>query len=462
MKIPSLLIIDDDKDVCCLFENEFKKAGFHAEAVNSLSQAYPLLRAQTFDLILLDLCLGNINALDHMQSLLKESPLSRIWVLTAHGSIETAVQAMRAGASGFFPKDKNSQSIVNELKAAYLSTIPIPQANVAMEGVGLLGKSPSIQLVLQNIDRMKEVDSTVLICGESGTGKELIAKALHLHSARKSYPFVAINCGAIPENLLESELFGHKKGSFTDAKTDRKGYFEQCSHGTLLLDEIGEMPLSLQVKLLRVLQEKEVYPVGASQAVVVNTRVLASTNRCLEDEVRAGRFREDLFYRLSVLRIDTPSLRERKEDIPLLVQSFVEKYIQQFKKPIRLPSQELLARLVAYDWPGNVRELQNAIERAVVLSHDGYLHLEDIFQTAFEMSLSERRGGMESVEEGAPRPFIRAKEDFERKYLIRLLTATHGNVSEAARLSGQYRPHIYRLMDKYKIEVGDFKASAKI
>jgi len=450
------LIIDDDLDVCRLFQHELEQAGFQTEYAVSLPEALEALRTRPVELILLDLMLGEVHALEEMPTLLKVATSARVWVLTGHSSIEAAVGAMRAGAAGFFSKSKDTREIVNELSAAFF-TDKGDDSNLVLAGesFGLLGTSRKIQLVRQNIERMKDVDSTVLISGESGTGKELIARALHDVSPRRSETFAAINCAAIPENLLESELFGHRRGAFTDAKGDRKGYFEVCSKGTLLLDEIGEMPLSLQVKLLRVLQEREVHPVGSSQAVKVSTRVLASTNLRLDNEVREGRFREDLYYRLTVLRIDSPPLRERKEDIPLLVEHFVQKFTAQFSKNVRLPNQEVLSRVVAYDWPGNVRELQNAIERAVVLSTDEQLHLEDIFQAPF--ASTNERDRTRIADESILEEFNRAKEEFERGYLTRLLRATRGNISEAARLSGQHRPHIYRLLGKYGIDPIGFK-----
>lgn len=453
--VPSSLIIDDDLDVCRLFQHELQQQGFQAEFATTLPAALEVLKSRPVDLILLDLHLGDVNSLAEMSSILKVAGSARIWVLTAHGSIEVAVEAMRKGAAGFFAKSKDTRAIVNELKAAFFNGRQADTLPSTTESFGLSGVSPAIQLVRQNIERMKDVDSTVLISGESGTGKELIARALHDVSSRKGEAFAAINCAAIPENLLESELFGHRRGAFTDAKLDRKGHFEVCSKGTLLLDEIGEMPLSLQVKLLRVLQEREVLPVGANQAVKVNTRVLASTNLRLDNEVREGRFREDLYYRLTVLRIDTPALRERKEDIPILMEHFIQEFSKQFNKNVRLPTQEVLARVVAYDWPGNVRELQNAIERAVVLSTDETLHLEDIFQAPLTPGSDRHRET--SADLSALAEFNRAKEDFERGYLTRLLRATRGNISEAARLSGQHRPHIYRLLGKYGIDPLRFK-----
>ncbi len=252
----------------------------------------------------------------------------------------------------------------------------VARKEIGGASLGIIGASQSIQQVFDRIHQVKDVDSTVLINGESGTGKELVARAIHQSSTRAKERFEAVNCGAIAANLLESELFGHKRGAFTDAKADRKGLFEVCDGGTLFLDEIGEMPMNLQVKLLRVLQEREVMPVGSSSTIKVNTRVVAATNKNLADEVKAGNFRTDLYYRLNVLQILLPPLRERTEDIPLLVRFFLDRFNKRFTKSIQPPTKELESRLVSYAWPGNIRELQNAVERGVVLSEDNTLSLD--------------------------------------------------------------------------------------
>lgn len=455
------LVIDDDEDVCQLYHLQLEQiGGFEATSVLNGKEALKRIQEVSFDLILIDLVLGYENGLEVMQEILSVAPLTRAWVLTGNGSIEAAVDAMRSGASGFFSKTDDPKKIVQELSAAFLSESKRTLYDVTLtrnpEEYGIIGTSPAILHVIENIDRMKEVDSTILIFGESGTGKELIARALHRASSRGNSHFAGINCGAIPENLLESELFGHKRGAFTDAKTDRKGMFELCTQGTLLLDEIGEMPLSLQVKLLRVLQEKEIRPVGSSQTSKIDTRVIASTNKNLEEEVKSGRFREDLFYRLSVLRIQSPPLRERREDIPLLVEYFLMRFNERFRKKVMLPGSEILARLISYPWPGNIRELQNAIERAVVLTLDNKIHLEHLFHSippkAGQNVLSDV-----NLDDTFSLPLTHAKQKFERAYLLRLLKMTKGNISETARIACQHRPRIYKLLRKYEINTSEFK-----
>jgi DNA-binding NtrC family response regulator len=310
--------------------------------------------------------------------------------------------------------------------------------------------------VLTKINQVKDIDSTVLITGESGTGKELVARAIHEASTRSEGRFEAVNCGAIPENLLESELFGHKRGAFTDAKTDRKGLFELCENGTLFLDEIGEMPPMLQVKLLRVIQEKEVMPLGSGHSVKVNARVVTATNKSLPVEIKKGTFRTDLYYRLNVLQIHLPTLRERASDIPVLVRYFLGRFNQRFSRAVEPPSNALESRLLAYRWPGNVRELQNAMERGVVLSKDNGLHLEDMLEAS---GLNTSHPREISTEDGIWSTSLSdAKKNFERTYLQRLLEATGGNISEIARISGRYRADIYRLMTKYGVEWTEFRA----
>ena len=359
---------------------------------------------------------------------------------------------------------------------------------------GFTGKSRSIQLVRDSIERMKDVDSTVLILGESGTGKELVAQALHMRSTRVSHRFAAINCGAIPENLLESELFGYKKGAFTDAKSDRHGLFEVCSGGSLFLDEIADLPLNLQVKLLRVLQEREITPLGSSRSIKVDTRIIAATNRDIKQSIAARLFRHDLFFRLTILTIVLPPLRERREDIPLLIEEFIRRFNQRFGKAVAYPSHNVLMRLCAYNWPGNIRELQNTIERGVVLAEDSELQVGDLLgfdipftglstkhlPHRFEVKDEEVIGGNLSRENGDQPmtffaesdlsggdalkhgvgsivPLTLAKEAFEAEYLTLLLEATGGNISEAARLAGRYRADMYDLLAKHKISPLGFR-----
>lgn len=456
-----ILIVDDDPAFRALYQFNLEREGFVVHLAASLSEMKEKIRGYSFDVILLDLCLGNEDGLDSIPYLMKEVPFTKVVVLTGHGSISSAVRAMRGGVSGFLTKEDSAETIVSELRG-FVQTDTAPTLKLSdslLEKFGFIGKSEKLKEVLATVDRMKDVTSTVLISGESGTGKELVARALHHSSKRSEGRFAAINCGAIPENLLEAELFGYKRGAFTDAKTDRRGIFEVCSEGTLFLDEIGDMPVALQVKLLRVLQEKEVVPLGSTETIKVDTRVIAATHQDLEQLVKSGKFRADLFYRLSVLKLNVPPLRERREDIPLLVEYFVRQFSERFNREVVAPSYEGMARLTAYDWPGNVRELQNVIERGVVLSSDGKLHLDDLISWMGTTSGSAKHSFSPLDEENPSLlPYREVIEWVERKYLTRLLRMASGNISEASRLSQEPRVKIYRMMRKYKLDPTRFKA----
>lgn len=452
----TVVVIDDDSDIRVLLRKCLEIEGirvFEAESINELKS---IVSKRFIDAVLADVYLDGENGLDVTMYLASEAPFTKVFIMTAQDTVSLAVDAMEKGATTFFPKSMGPVKIADSLKEHMRVSLELPHSQTERIGnVQLIGRSSKMQTVLQQIQQMKDVDSTVLILGESGTGKELVARALHEGSLRQKGGFEAINCGAIPETLLESELFGHRKGAFTDAKSDRKGLFEICSEGTLLLDEIGDMPLSLQVKLLRVLQEREVRPLGSGTTVKINTRVIASTHKNLEEEVRQGRFRQDLYFRLSVLQVSVPPLRERREDIPLLVNHFIQIFNQRFGKQVREPSHEVMARLKAAPWVGNIRELQNAIERAVVLSQDNIFHLENVF--CDRDVPEEGQGGVYDLE-NLPLSHAEAKERFERQYLEKLLTKSHGNISHAARLAGKHRVEIYRLLGKYQIDHSKYKS----
>jgi DNA-binding NtrC family response regulator len=467
-------MVDDDPCLLELLGAQFRAAGFECDSAECLAESAEMLRRSRYDAVLLDVRLGDEDGLEALPLILRESPTTRVFVMTAKGSIEVAVDAMERGATSFLVKTGDPATLVESLKARLGFGAPtlspagrsatagvdpevrdalVPHSNLRGADFGLIGESPALQRVMDYIDILRDVDSRVLITGESGTGKEVVAKALHSTSSRAGKRFEAINCGAIPEALLESELFGHKRGAFTDAKTDHKGFFETCSEGTLFLDEIGEMPLQLQVKLLRVLQESRVTPVGSNQSIKVTTRVVAATNRSLEEEVRKGRFREDLYYRLSVLKIHLPPLRERTSDIPLLVNHFLGQFNARFGKNVEAPSREIMARLVARPWPGNIRELQNAVERGVVLSRDGKLRVEHMIEDLPGVDAPAPdpvlAGAAAAMVDYLAMPLSEAKESFEKYYLRELLKLSRGNISEAARMCGRYRADIYRLMVKY-------------
>ncbi|MEZ4752601.1 MAG: sigma-54 dependent transcriptional regulator [Bdellovibrionota bacterium] len=456
-----ILVVDDDPVISQAIEAELEKVGFRVSHARSLAEMWERLGERVYDAILLDLFLDGEDGLEELPAIVRECPFSKVVVMSSYGTVEVVVDAMEMGATTFVSKSDDLREVVTSLKERLLSSVlPAEEYVDVADGtpLGIIGRSAAIQKLLAKIEQVKDVDSTVLITGESGTGKELAARAIHRTSPRYKNRFDAINCAAIPENLLESELFGHRRGAFTDAKSDRKGLFELCSEGTLFLDEVGELPLHLQVKLLRVLQEKEITPVGSSTSIPVNTRIVTATNRHLVELVWDKLFREDLFYRLAVLHIELPPLRDRKDDIELLTEHFVQKFCKRFSRTILPPSSELMARLNAYHWPGNVRELQNAVERGVVLARTDELQFEDMFDSELRPDLGEgATAGQHHEEAFWTQPLSEAKQEFEKEYLKHLLEQTRGNISEVARISGRYRTDVYRLLSKHGVDWEDFR-----
>jgi DNA-binding NtrC family response regulator len=441
----TVLIIDDDFETASLYQTAFESEDFRAKYVTGLAEAKALLINEQIQVVLADIFLMDENTLSELKSMIQLSPSTRFFSFSGQESIPLAVKAMELGAASFFPKSLGCHKIVELIKNKFeMDTQPIDDVSQGfLTSINLVGESDCMQKLFHQIKTYSQVNSTVLITGESGTGKEVVAKALHKLSPLSEGPFEAVNCGAIPETLLESELFGHKRGAFTDAKTDKKGLFEACSNGTLMLDEIGDMPLPLQVKLLRVLQEREVRPLGSTKTVKVNPRIIACTHRDLNKMVAEGQFRKDLLFRLSVLHLSIPPLRERKKDIDRLTNIFIEQFNTRFKRSITPISNELLVRLMNYDWPGNIRELQNMLERAVVLSKDSELHIEDLFSNDI---VSEEES---SHDDSISLTHKTAKRNFEKRYIRHLLEESHGNISQASRLSGKHRIELYRLMEKY-------------
>ncbi len=467
-----LLIVDDDEQTCAFWKLALSEAGFIVDVAHNLDGMKEIVLRYSIDVVLLDMNLKNENGLDGIPFLVSRTPYSKVFMLTGHASIQTAVSALQDGATGYITKDTDP-TVIAELISRHLQ-IPTrsPTDLLTMEEFakyGFIGKSKAFQELCQRLKQLKDVDSTILLLGESGTGKEVIARVLHKISNRATERFEAINCAAIPENLLESELFGHKRGAFTDAKADRKGIFELCSKGTLLLDEIGDMPIILQAKLLRVLQEKVVVPIGSSTTIKIDTRVIVATHRDLVEEIESGRFREDLYYRISVVPLFVPPLRHRKEDIPLLVESFIAEFNGRFNRSINRPSEAVMKRLIAYDWPGNVRELRNAIERAVVLTQDDQLRIEDLFHhlhSSHRNSEVSAQTDLSKLATPLPKginrelfvlPLTEAKQVFEKIYLETQLSETHGNISETSKRAGRYRADIYRLLERYDLQVDSFR-----
>jgi two-component system response regulator PilR (NtrC family) len=372
---PRVLIVDDETSMVEMLSFFFSDEGFNLQCANSVEQARAAMAEQAFDLVLCDILMPDGNGLDLLRQIKEESPQTAVIMMTAYTSSKSAVEAMRLGAYHYVSKPFNLEELKTQVESALAksgltseSVYVRRELEESFQFNNIIGKSPRMQEIFSLIERVASTQSTVLIQGESGTGKELIARALHFSGPRKKERFLSINCGALPENLLESELFGHEKGAFTGAVRDKKGLFLEADRGTLFLDEIGEMSLSMQVKLLRALQERKVRRVGGYREEAIDVRIIAATNRDLLECTREGIFREDLFYRINVIPVQLPSLRQRREDISLLVEFFIKKYSAQMGIDPKRISMEALQVLESYPWPGNVRELENTIERVLALS----------------------------------------------------------------------------------------------
>ncbi|HHP7234270.1 MAG TPA: sigma-54-dependent transcriptional regulator [Desulfobacterales bacterium] len=451
----SILVVDDDRNILNVIQMRLEAEGYQVFKAPDSRRAVGISRSNEIDLALVDLKLQETDGIQLMLELRKGHPDLPVIILTAHGSIDSAVEAMKKGAVSYITKPFNYHELLlqiencmekRRLSREVHSLRQMCDAHFGFKNI--IGNSESMKRVLDQVAQAAETDSNVHIEGESGTGKELIAKSLHLASARKNGPFVAINWAAIPETLLESELFGYKRGAFSGATADKKGLFVQAHNGSFFLDEISEMPITMQSKLLRVLEEREFFPLGGNQTIRVNTRIITASNRNLTEEVDRGRFREDLFYRIHVIVIQLPSLRERKEDIPLLAKHFLKKYRNEMNKDIKGFSSAALQKMLQHNWPGNVRELENTIESAVALATG------DEIQT--ELILSRQ----ESEDDVGIKTLKEARDDFMRSYLVQLIEFTGGNVSQAAKLAGKYRADLYEMLKKYNLDPDDFRGKS--
>jgi two-component system response regulator GlrR len=447
----NILVVDDDRNILNVIQMRLEAESYRVfKALNS-NQALTFLGDKDIDLALVDLRLKDEDGISLMEDIHRANPDLPIIILTAHGSINSAVEAMKRGAANYLTKPFNYQELLlqiqNCLEKSELSKEVNTLRNICAVQFGfknIIGRSEGMKRVLEQVAQAAETDSNVHIEGESGTGKELIAKSLHLSGPRKKGPFVAINCAAIPETLLESELFGYKKGAFSGAVSDKKGLFVQAHNGSFFLDEISEMPLTMQSKLLRVLEEREFFPVGGHQTIKVDTRIITASNKNLEQEVENKNFREDLYYRIHVIRIQLPPLRDRRDDIPLLAKHFLKKYATEMKKEITGFSSSALQKLLRHHWPGNVRELENTIESAVAMGAGK--------EIGADLILPKCEADNECI-----KPLKEAKDDFMKNYLLQLVEFTQGNVSQAAKLAGKYRADLYELMKRYKLDPSNFR-----
>ena len=445
-----ILVVDDDSSLLDLIQIRLEASGYEVRPVSHASEALKTVAKQNFAAAVIDLQLIGRNGISLMEEIHHDQPNLPVIILTAHGSIESAVDAMQRGAFTYLTKPFDARELLLQLRRAIDQGLLTDEVHRLRELVGekfafanIISRSESMRQVLDQISRIAGTDSNVAIYGASGTGKELVAKAIHLAGPRQEMPFLAINCAAIPESLLESELFGHEKGAFTGAVKKSLGLFAKANRGTLFLDEIGDMPLSIQAKLLRVLQERMIMPLGGKESVAIDVRIIVATNKDLKEEVRKGTFREDLFYRVHVIPIELPPLKDRKEDIPLLAEAFAKKFAQRMDKGALSLTPDAIRKLMLHDWPGNVRELENTIEYAVAMADRGVLDEELIFPDAAGVAVLTN--------------FQKARDDFEKKYLVNLLKVTSGNVSKAAELAGKYRADLYLLLKKHGLNPQDFK-----
>ena len=449
-----ILVVDDDRASAKLLKDIFSAQGWQVEATTTPQEALHLAAREPFDLLVSDINLeAGQNGIDLLRQMRDRCP---VILITGFGTLDTTVTASREGAWDIISKPFKVDEIVATVRRA-LEREPsqtqeaVPASLSAQyESAGLAGRSPAMLELYKEIARVAPSRSTVLLIGESGTGKELVARALHRHSARSNGPFVPVNCGALTETLLEAELFGHVKGSFTGAAADRRGLWEEAEGGTLFLDEIGETSLSLQVKLLRALQEKEIRRVGANKNTPVDARVVAATNRELEEEVAAGRFREDLFYRLSVVTLRVPPLRERRSDIPLLAVRFLRSGAENAGRGPLHFQEETIKVLTAYDWPGNVRELESAVEYAALHSRGADVAPEDLplKLQATEVRAKAARSPLAALYDDLP-----VLEELERRYLLHVLEVVGGNRTRAAEVMGIDRRTLYRMAERFDIKL---------
>jgi DNA-binding NtrC family response regulator len=450
MQRANILVVDDEKDICKALSILLTKEGYSVKEAHNGEEALELIKKENFDVVMTDIRMEKVDGFEVLKQTQKISPETSVLMMTAFASVGSAVEAMRAGAVDYITKPFINDEIRLTIRRL------IESRNLQMENLilrqelsqrppaftNIIGTSDAIQKIFSMMEKVIPSKSNILITGESGTGKGMVAEAIHESGPRKDKPFISINCGAIPENLLESELFGHKKGSFTSAIEDKKGLITMANSGTLFLDEVGELPSALQVKLLNVIQTRELTPVGDTRVITVDVRIIAATNADLMQRVKEGRFREDLFYRLNVIEIKMPPLRERKDDIPLLIKHYIELFAKETGKNIKDIDYEAMQALLAYDWPGNVRELRNTIERAVVLVDGDVITIHDLTDKFRTLDI-----------EGVSTSSLRqALDHFEMEYVRRSLAENKGNKEATAVKLGIDLATLYRKLKKLKIE----------
>lgn len=459
---PRILVIDDEPIVCESCQRILEDEGLEVETALSGAEAFAKMRENPFDIVITDLKMPGIDGMEVLRTIKREYPDTIVIMITGFSTVETAVEAMKLGAFDYIPKPFTPDEVSVVVKKA------IEQKNLLLENVylrqelqekygfqNIIGKSKKMQEIYRIIVKVAPTDSTVLIHGQSGTGKELIARAIHFNSPRRDKQFVTVDCAVLAENLLESELFGHIRGSFTGAVTTKPGLFEVADGGTVFLDEIGNISLTIQAKLLRVLQEREFTPVGGTKSKKVDIRLIAATNKDLEKMIQEGTFREDLYYRLNIVPIYLPPLKERQEDIPALAVHFLKKYSEEMGKSIKGFTPEAMEKLMRYPWPGNVRELENVIERTVVMMEDEMVRVEHLILPSQRRPEEIERIPTTSEELKEIKKQLREKavEEIERAFVIKALERNQWNVTRAAEEVGMLRPNFQALMRKYGLRV---------
>jgi len=449
-----VLIVDNDESHAQVVAEALQRVGFECDVATSGAAGAKMIEEGDYDVILTDLVMNDIDGLGILARAKQELPDAEVILITGHGSIPSAVTAMQQGAFNYLlkPLDLAQLRAVAERAA---EGARLRRANVELQKrlderfgfEGVVGDSSQMRDVIEKLKRIAPTNASVLIQGETGTGKELVAQAVHQNSPRKSKPFVALNCAALSENILESELFGHVKGAFTDASADRVGKFEYAHGGTMFLDEVGDMPMATQIKLLRVLENGEITRVGSNDPIKVNVRILSATNQSLEEAIEAGTFRNDLYHRLKVVTIRLPTLRERRQDVPILMDHFIKLFARKHDKQVRGVSPSARRRLLAFDWPGNVRQLRNAVESMIVVDYDGLLDADDLPEELADRAEPSGEAASDSLAALVGKPL----DEMEKAFIAQTLQATGGNREEAARLLGIGERTLYRKLKEYRL-----------
>lgn len=446
-----ILIVDDEEDILRLLSMRLEASGYEVIAAQSGEEALVQVSLKRPAVVITDLRMEGMDGMGLFNAIHKVNSALPVIILTAHGTIPDAIEATKQGVFSYLTKPFDSKQLITQIERALSISASVHPAEIPEDGTNdwrseIISRSTAMEELLSQAALIAKGDASVFIHGESGTGKELLAKAIHKASARRDHPFIAVNCAAIPEHLLESELFGHTKGSFTGAASSYEGLFQAANKGTIFLDEIGDMPLSLQVKLLRVLQERQVRPVGSTKSIDVDVRIISATHCDIDKEMSLGNFREDLYYRLNVVILELPRLTDRRQDIPLLANYFLEELVKEQRKKVKAFAPEAMELLMTAPWPGNVRQLKNVVEQSFALCTTPIVPAR--------LVLKALRG-----KSGEIMPLTEAKRRFEHDYLLKLLQLTSGNVSQAARLANRNRTEFYKLLHRHHLNPQDFKVA---